>query len=109
MHREVIIIAPTPELFGMPQRYLIREKFWRKNINMLTPTENDLFEQHKSTLLFLKKLEAYPNVHIVNICSPLYVDKKLLLKDNNHLLFTDINHLSYWGSMKLKNAILKQL
>jgi peptidoglycan/LPS O-acetylase OafA/YrhL len=108
MNRAVIIIGPTPELQYTPQQYLAEEKFSGKPINSLTSSVDQFLQQHKRTSDFFQTLNNYPNSQVLNIYPAFYADQKLLLKDGGHLLFTDLHHLSKWGSLKLKESFFKE-
>lgn len=109
LNREVIIMGPFPELVNTPQQYLARSTFSGKVVNTLAPVEADFFKQHGRTISFLKTLETYPGVRLIDIHSIFYENNHLLINDKGHLMYSDSHHISLWGGLLVKAEYLKYL
>lgn len=109
LNREVVIIAPIPDLDTKPRNYFYQSKFQDKGLNSLTPTREQFIAKNKNTNIFLHRLTKSPLVTIVYPDSLFFKEGKIRLRDEDHFLFIDTHHLSTWGSLKLKDFIKEQL
>jgi len=109
LNREVVIIAPTPELNMVPRKYFFQSRILHKDINSLTPTYDQFLQYQKGFLDLMAKLDQHSLVSTVDPAAPFFHQGHLLLLDEGHLTFLDAHHLSQWGSLKLKKTMLDWL
>jgi hypothetical protein len=109
LSRRVVVLGPTPDLGRTPQKYLMQSRVTGKNINTLTPAEDHFLMQNKDLMKSLDGLSRDHPVRLIQVYEPLFRDGKIVLLDNGHLLYGDSHHLTYWGVMKLKSIIIKEL
>jgi hypothetical protein len=109
INKEVIILAPMPELNTIPKKYFFQSIFLHKDINSLTPTKEQFLSDNKGTLDLMARFVGLPNVHVLLTYEFFFRNGKMILFEQDHLMFIDKHHLSQWGALKLKNVILGEL
>ena len=106
--RKIILVTDVPELNQNIGNLILRKKYTGKKINDLTPNRIQYeFESKTITAIFIK-LKSEGLVHeILPLHEAFFEGNKTILEENNHLLYRDDDHLSYYGAIKASSLFTK--
>ncbi len=108
--RKIILVTEVPLLDGFPHNYIMRAKYTGEKLNDLTPKRSLYESNNREVFKIFNQLKKEGLVEeILPLHQQFFEGEKTIMEENNHLLYRDDDHLSYWGSMKVRKLFAKYM
>jgi peptidoglycan/LPS O-acetylase OafA/YrhL len=108
--RKIVLVTDVPDLYNSPNNLVMRAKYTGEKLNDLTPLRAYYESNNKEVFKIFNQLKKEGLVdEILPLHQQFFEGDKTLMEENNHLLYRDDDHLSYWGSMKVRKLFSKYL
>ena len=108
--RKIILVTDVPDLNAFPRTFVMRQKYTGEELNNMTPKRSFYESNNKEVFKIFNQLKKEGLVdEILPLHEQFFINNKTIIEENNHLLYRDDNHLSYWGSMKVKGMFAKYM
>ena len=89
---------------------IMKQKFTGEELNNMTPKRSLYESNNKEVFKIFNQLKKEGLVdEILPLHEQFFINNKTIIEENNHLLYRDDDHLSYWGSMKVKGLFAKYM
>jgi hypothetical protein len=109
-HKKVVLVTDVPLLEKHPANLMALVRYTGRNLNDITPKRVIYESNNKAILTLFKKLKNEDIVdEIIPVHERFFLGNKIIIEENNHLLYRDDDHLSYWGSMKVADLFDKYM
>lgn len=102
--KKVYYIMENPELSKNPKSCLKRIGFLKLNANDCRPLRRDVLRRQNE---YMKRVKGLSNVHIVKVTDVFCPEIHCLVLKDGHLLYSDDDHLSVYGSKFQAKELLK--
>lgn len=108
--RKIVLVTDVPDLDNSPTNLVMRIKYTGEKLNELTPKRALYESNNKEVFKIFNQLKKEGLVdEILPLHQQFFEGDKTIMEENNHLLYRDDDHLSYWGSMKARNLFAKYM
>jgi peptidoglycan/LPS O-acetylase OafA/YrhL len=108
--RKIVLVTDVPDLNNYPNNLVMRTKFNGEKLNDLTPKRALYESNNKEVFKIFNQLKKEGLVdEILPLHQQFFEGEKTIMEENNHLLYRDDDHLSYWGSMKVRKLFAKYM
>jgi hypothetical protein len=108
--RKIVLVTDVPDLYDYPNNLVMRAKYTGEKLNDLTPKRAIYESNNKEVFKIFNQLKKEGLVdEILPLHQQFFEGDKTIMEENNHLLYRDDDHLSYWGSMKVRKLFAKYM
>jgi peptidoglycan/LPS O-acetylase OafA/YrhL len=108
--RKIVLVTDVPDLYNYPNNLVMRRKFTGEKLNDLTPRRLLYESNNKEVFKLFNQLKKEGLVdEILPLHLQFFEGEKTIMEESNHLLYRDDDHLSYWGSMKVRKLFAKYM
>lgn len=98
LNRNVVLVEQAPEInFDVPASFFVAVRTGQ-DINSFAPTYSEYLQDNDSAITFLYSLKDEYQLSLVKLPDQLCAKESCAVIANGHLLYTDNNHLSVFGS-----------